>query len=118
MDAGDLKIFEAVARPGRRGLALLGAVALLMAGPLGAALLAQPAAAQQAAPGAGRAAAPHPLNLQPPAPDPPPAVGAPRLVPGSPEAQDCVPAWPCRLRLFGEIEKYGGVGLKATALTW
>jgi hypothetical protein len=102
-----------------RGLALLGAVALLMAGPLGAALLARPAAAQQAAPGAGRAAAPHPLNLQPPpAPDPRPAAGAPRLAPGSPEAQDCVPAWPCRFRLFGEIEKYGGVGLKATALTW
>jgi hypothetical protein len=30
----------------------------------------------------------------------------------------CAPAWPCRLRLFGVIEKYGGVGLKATALTW
>ncbi len=34
---------------------------------------------------------------------------------------DCAPAWPCRLRLFGTlgaIDKYGGVGLKGTAPFW
>ncbi|MGH7045306.1 MAG: hypothetical protein ACREE2_02810 [Stellaceae bacterium] len=31
---------------------------------------------------------------------------------------DCEPTWPCRLRLFGVIQKNGGVGLKGTALTW
>jgi hypothetical protein len=35
--------------------------------------------------------------------------------------EDCAPAWPCRLRLFGTlgaIDRYGGVGLKGTALFW
>jgi hypothetical protein len=35
--------------------------------------------------------------------------------------ESCAPAWPCRLRLFGTlgvIDKYGGVGLKGTALFW
>lgn len=32
--------------------------------------------------------------------------------------QGCAPAWPCRLRLFGVIDKNGGVGLEGTALTW
>jgi hypothetical protein len=31
---------------------------------------------------------------------------------------DCAPAWRCRLRLFGIIEKNGGVGLKGAVLTW
>jgi hypothetical protein len=35
--------------------------------------------------------------------------------------ENCAPAWPCRLRLFGTlgvVDKYGGVGLKGTALFW
>ncbi len=32
--------------------------------------------------------------------------------------QGCAPAWPCRLRLFGVIDKNGGVGVEGTALTW
>ena len=32
--------------------------------------------------------------------------------------QGCAPVWPCRLRLFGVIDKNGGVGLEGTALTW
>jgi hypothetical protein len=62
--------------------------------------------------------APRPLVLQPPPAD----LGAPP--PGSPllalprSADDCAPAWPCRMRLFGFTGKYGGVGLKAPALTW
>lgn len=61
------------------------------------------------------------LNLQPP----PAAIGIPpgrdgrlstddALAPG----EACAPAWPCRLRLFGVIQKNGGVGLKADALNW
>ena len=33
-------------------------------------------------------------------------------------SEGCVPEWPCRLRLFGIIERNGGVGLKGTALNW
>jgi hypothetical protein len=57
--------------------------------------------------------------LQPPPADfaVPPAAN-PRL-PAEPDRKNgCAPAWPCRLRLFGIIEKNGGVGLKGTALTW
>jgi hypothetical protein len=42
----------------------------------------------------------------------------PRLAATPDQAAGCAPEWACRLRLFGEIEKYGGVGLKGTALTW
>jgi hypothetical protein len=31
---------------------------------------------------------------------------------------NCAPQWPCRLQLFGIIQKNGGIGLKRTALTW
>jgi hypothetical protein len=78
-----------------------------------------PAAAQQAAPGSP--AVPRLLNLQPPPADivPPPnrAVGTT----GDRDraaGEDCAPAWPCRLQLFGIIQRNGGVGLKGSALTW
>jgi hypothetical protein len=81
------------------------------------ALAAAPTAAQQSASGSSAPMLHRPLDLQPPAADliPPPA--GPRLAaPG--QNAGCAPAWPCRLRLFGFTGKYGGVGLKAPALTW
>ncbi|HEY3911001.1 MAG TPA: hypothetical protein VGM07_14065 [Stellaceae bacterium] len=33
-------------------------------------------------------------------------------------SEGCMPEWPCRLRLFGVIERNGGVGLRGTALNW
>jgi hypothetical protein len=75
-----------------------------------------PAAAQEAKLGGVASAPPGRLILQLPV-----EVGVlpvdPR--PRRPEKDsECAPAWPCRLRLFGVIEKDGGIGLKGTALTW
>jgi hypothetical protein len=64
------------------------------------------------------------LRLQPPPVDltTPPDNDPQRLAtPDRAAPDDCAPAWPCRLRLFGTlgaIDKYGGVGLKGPALTW
>jgi hypothetical protein len=59
------------------------------------------------------------LELQPPAADfAAPPANQPRLSARPDPNANCAPAWPCRLRLFGIIEKNGGVGLKGTALTW
>jgi hypothetical protein len=80
-----------------------------------------PAWAQQATPAPGAAAGQRALNLRPPPADiaaPPnsgPLLSAGRDG-GTPDA--CNPAWPCRLQLFGVIERNGGIGLKGTALTW
>ena len=90
------------------------AAALLGAIPFAAA----PASAQQPSSGGSRTVAPQRLILQPPPADlAAPAPATPRLArPNS--AADCAPAWPCQMRLFGFTGKYGGVGLKAPALTW
>jgi hypothetical protein len=79
-----------------------------------------PAAAPQA--GSASPAVPRPLNLQPPAaaeigqpPNREPWVSADR---DQAAGEGCAPAWPCRLRLFGVIQRNGGVGLKADALNW
>jgi hypothetical protein len=75
-----------------------------------------PAAAQEAKLGGVASAPPGRLILQPPA-----QVGALQVDPRPRrpvEDSECMPAWPCRLRLFGVIEKDGGIGLKGTALTW
>jgi hypothetical protein len=49
-----------------------------------------------------------------------PPFDNPRLAPDPDQARraGCMPDWPCRLQLFGVIERNGGVGLKGTALTW
>jgi hypothetical protein len=59
------------------------------------------------------------LDLQPP-PDNSAAsrMVDPRLAGKSNRGDACAPAWPCRLQLFGVIQKNGGIGLKGTALTW
>lgn len=76
-----------------------------------------PADAQQRPPSGGASAGR--FDLRPPPADfgAPPRAG-PRLGPAPEPAAGCAPEWACRLKLFGEIEKYGGVGLKTTALTW
>jgi hypothetical protein len=43
---------------------------------------------------------------------------SPRLQARPDQNRGCAPQWPCRLQLFGIIQKNGGVGLKGTALTW
>ena len=68
----------------------------------------------------GRAQPTRPLRLQVPPvdlrtpPDHNPGLGT------APDhrSEGCMPQWPCRLRLFGVIERNGGVGLKGTALSW
>ncbi len=80
-----------------------------------------PAWAQLATPTPGMAAVQRPLVLQaPPADFARPLNSGPRLSTDryGRTGDGCNPAWPCRLRLFGVIEKNGGVGLKGTALTW
>jgi hypothetical protein len=75
--------------------------------------------AQQAQPGERQAVPQRPLMLQPPAPDfgSSPAPN-PRPAPATQKDSECAPAWPCRLRLFGVIDKTGGVGLKGPVLNW
>ena len=77
-----------------------------------------PAGAQQATPGATLVLHQPWLVLLPPPADigAVPVFGRPPDQPG--QAAGCAPAWPCRLRLFGVIEKSGGIGLKAPVLTW
>jgi hypothetical protein len=84
----------------------------------GALLFAQPATAQQAVL-SDRQAAQRPLMLQAPALDfrSAPAI-SPRSTVGPRQESECAPAWPCRLRLFGVIDRTGGVGLKGPVLTW
>jgi hypothetical protein len=86
---------------------------------LAAVVWSEPAAAQQAAPGAGPRVRQRPLILEPPPSGfgTAPAAG-PRLAARPDHSGACAPAWPCRLRLFGTIERNGGVGLKGTALSW
>jgi hypothetical protein len=43
---------------------------------------------------------------------------SPRLQARPDQNTGCAPQWPCRLQLFGIIQKNGGVGLKGIALTW
>jgi len=76
-------------------------------------------------PPSARAQPTRPLRLQLPPVDltTPPDNDPQRLANGPDRFRDenCAPAWPCRLRLFGTlgvIDKYGGIGLKGTALTW
>jgi hypothetical protein len=80
---------------------------------------AHPAAAQQAPPGDRQAVRQKPLILQPPAPD---FTSLPMLnqrpASGVQKDSECAPVWPCRLRLFGVIDKTGGVGLKGLVFTW
>jgi len=87
------------------------AAVLLAAGAL-------PAEAQQAAPASGSL---RPLNLQPPPPDigiPPSREAGVSADRDQGQRETCAPAWPCRLQLFGVIQRNGGVGLKGTALSW
>jgi hypothetical protein len=57
---------------------------------------------------------PSPADIaRPPSADPWVAVDPDRAGGGG-----CAPAWPCRLQLFGVIQKNGGVGLKGVVLTW
>ena len=79
-----------------------------------------PAEAGQGLPASGAPAAQWPLVLpspagiaRPPGADPWVAVDPDKAGGGG-----CAPAWPCRLQLFGVIQKNGGVGLKGVALTW
>jgi hypothetical protein len=84
-----------------------------------AAAWAAPAAAQQA--GSDSPPALRLLNLRPPAPDIAIAADRDARLSADPDqggVEGCEPAWPCRLQLFGVIDKNGGVGLKGTALTW
>jgi hypothetical protein len=91
---------------------------------LGAALAAGgwawPAPARQLMPNWGDLVLPRPLDSTAPPeglalPERWPPLAADRDPGGR---QGCAPAWPCRLRLFGVIDKNGGVGLEGTALTW
>jgi hypothetical protein len=80
-----------------------------------------PTQAQQATPASPAAPGQQPLMLQsPPADIAMPPGYDPRLAVDrfGGTGDGCDPAWPCRLRLFGVIDKNGGVGLKGTALTW
>jgi hypothetical protein len=80
-----------------------------------------PAQAQPPMSPSGSPAAQHPLIfLPPPADIGRPPTNDPWLMaqPHQGDPSSCAPAWPCRLRLFGVIEKNGGIGLKGTALTW
>ncbi len=43
---------------------------------------------------------------------------SPKLQARPDQNRGCARQWPCRLQLFGIIQKNGGVGLKGTALTW
>ncbi len=71
-----------------------------------------------------RAQSTRPLRLQLPPVDlttPPDNDPQRAATPDRARPDDCVPAWPCRLRLFGAlgaIDKNGGIGLKGTALFW
>ena len=78
----------------------------------------EPVGAQQATAAATPVLHQQRLVLQPPPADigAVPVFGRPPDQPG--QAAGCAPAWPCRLRLFGVIEKSGGIGLKAPILTW
>ena len=86
-----------------------------------AAACALPAQAQQATPTLSAAVGQRPLILQSPPADIAapsgynPRLGADRL---SGTHDGCEPGWPCRLQLFGVIDRNGGGGLKGTALTW
>jgi hypothetical protein len=77
---------------------------------------ATPVLAQQSAPSASPPSPSRLLDLRPPtaaiALPPAPRLAAPARDAG------CAPQWPCRLRLFGYTGRYGGIGLKAPALTW
>jgi hypothetical protein len=80
-----------------------------------------PAQAQQAMPASRAVAGQRPLILQ----SPPADIAVPPDYDPRPAADrfggmrdGCDPPWPCRLRLFGVIDRNGGVGLKGTALTW
>lgn len=79
---------------------------------------ADPAVAQQLGSGGGPQVRPPTLNLQPPSADlaAPPSKKRRLVAPGQDDS--CAPAWSCRLQLFGNTGKYGGIGLKGTALTW
>jgi hypothetical protein len=79
---------------------------------------ADPAVAQRLESGGDPAVRSPTLKLQPPPANlPAPPAAAPRLAaPGQDDS--CAPAWSCRLQLFGYTGRYGGVGLKGTALTW
>ena len=91
---------------------------------LGAALVASgwalPAPARQLMPNWGELVLPQPADPT----APPEGLGMPdHRLPFPADAdrdgrRGCMPAWPCRLQLFGVIDKNGGVGLKGTALTW
>jgi hypothetical protein len=86
-----------------------------------AAACALPAQAQQATPASRAVAAQRPLILQSPLADiAAPFSYDPRLSADrfGGTRDGCDPAWPCRLQLFGVIDRTGGVGLKGTALTW
>ena len=99
-----------------RGEGRSAAVAALM---VAAFVFLHPAVAQQTAAAAHPAVGRPPLILQPPAPDFAPAPAPnPRLAPNVSQQSECAPAWPCRLRLFGVIDKTGGVGLKGPVLNW
>ena len=77
------------------------------------------ASAQQAVPGDRQAVPQQLLKLQPPAPDfAASPARSPGVARGAGEKSECAPAWPCRLRLFGVIDKTGGVGLKGPVLSW
>jgi hypothetical protein len=93
----------------------------VVAAALVAAACGLPAPAQRATSASAAAAVQWPLILQPPSPDIAGLPGdSPRLAAdrSGGTGDGCNPAWPCRLQLFGVIEKNGGIGLKGAALTW
>src|SRR5271169_213423 len=93
----------------------------VVAAALIAAMSGLPARAQQATSAPGAAAVQWPLMLQSPPADIAARPGYEPLLAAEPSSgtrDGCDPAWPCRLQLFGVIEKNGGIGLKGTALTW
>ncbi len=79
-----------------------------------------PAPARQMMPDWGKLVLPQPLD--PTAPPEGLVMPDRRLpFPADPDRdgrRGCMPAWPCRLQLFGVIDKNGGVGLKGAVLTW
>jgi hypothetical protein len=80
-----------------------------------AAVAALPSAAQQAPPSGGAGLSFALPQSAVPAGEP---VRDPRSAAKAERDPSCAPAWTCRVQLFGTIQKYGGVGLKGTPLTW
>ena len=94
-----------------RSLAIAAVAALVAAAAFGL-----PASGQQAPPSGGAGLSltlpPYTLGLDKP------VISVPPFGAKSDSDRSCLPAWTCRVQLFGAVQKYGGVGLKGIAFTW